>query len=105
MQFGKVLGAASATMKHPSLEGWRMLVVRLLMHDGETADGDPVLAIAAHGAAPGSRVPGAGCGSEKGRTRGRRAARGARLASCATSREVRPCYGNIWLISFLFFLN
>lgn len=56
MQFGKVLGAASATMKHPSLEGWRLLVVRLLMHDGETADGDPVLAIDAQGAAPGSRV-------------------------------------------------
>lgn len=56
MQFGRVLGAATATVKHSSLEGWRLLVVRLLMGDGVSADGDPVLVIDAHGAAPGSRV-------------------------------------------------
>jgi len=56
MQFGKVLGSASATIKHPSLEGWRLLLVRLLMHDRKTADGDPVLVIDKHGAATGSRV-------------------------------------------------
>jgi ethanolamine utilization protein EutN len=56
MQFGRVLGAATATIKHPSLKGWRMLVVRLLMHDGVSADGAPVLVVDAHGAAPGSRV-------------------------------------------------
>ncbi len=56
MQFGKVLGSASATIKHPSLEGWRLLLVRLLMHDGKTADGDPVLVIDKHGAATGSKV-------------------------------------------------
>ena len=56
MQFGKVLGSASATMKHPSLEGWRLLLVRLLMHDGQAADGDPVLVIDKHGAATGSKV-------------------------------------------------
>ena len=56
MQFGMVLGSASATIKHPSLEGWRLLLVRLLMHDGETADGDPVLVIDKHGAANGTKV-------------------------------------------------
>jgi len=56
MQLGRVLGSATATIKHSSLKGWRMLVVRLLMHDGESADGDPVLVVDAHGAAPGSRV-------------------------------------------------
>jgi ethanolamine utilization protein EutN len=56
MQFGRVLGAATATIKHSSLEGWRLLVVRLLMHDGRMSDGDPVLVIDAHGASPGSRV-------------------------------------------------
>ena len=56
MQLGRVLGSATATIKHSSLKSWRMLVVRLLMHDGESADGDPVLVVDAHGAAPGSRV-------------------------------------------------
>ena len=56
MQFGKVLGSATATIKHTSLQGWRILVVRLLSQDGKTADGDPVLVVDAHGASPGSRV-------------------------------------------------
>ena len=56
MQFGRVLGSATATIKHPSLKGWRMLVVRLLMHDRESADGGPVSVVDVHGAAPGSKV-------------------------------------------------
>ena len=56
MQIGRVLGSATATVKHQSLEGWRLLVVRLLERDGASADGDPVLVVDAHGAATGSRV-------------------------------------------------
>ena len=56
MQFGRVLGAATATLKHSSMDGWRLLIVRLLQRDGTSADGDPVLVVDAHGAAAGSRV-------------------------------------------------
>ena len=56
MQFGRVLGAATATLKHSSMDGWRLLIVRLLQRDGASADGDPVLVVDAHGAAAGSRV-------------------------------------------------
>ena len=56
MQFARVLGAATATVKHSSMDGWRLLIVRLLQRDGTSADGDPVLVVDAHGAAAGSRV-------------------------------------------------
>ena len=56
MQFALVLGAATSTVKHSSMDGWRLLVVRLLASDGVSADGDPVLVVDAHGAAAGSRV-------------------------------------------------
>ena len=38
------------------MDGWRLLIVRLLQRDGTSADGDPVLVVDAHGAAAGSRV-------------------------------------------------
>jgi len=41
---GRVVGHAVATVKHPSLHGWRLLVVQLLTADGK-ADGEPLLAI------------------------------------------------------------
>lgn len=55
MQIGFVVGHATATIKHPSLNGWRLLIVQLL---GATQqpDGDPVLAIDSLGAGPGMRV-------------------------------------------------
>ena len=56
MQFARVLGAATSTVKHSSMDGWRLLVVRLLGSDGIAADGDPVLVVDSHGAAAGSRV-------------------------------------------------
>ncbi len=46
----RVRGRATATVKHPTLEGWRLLLVQPLMADGTTADGDPVLAVDATGA-------------------------------------------------------
>jgi ethanolamine utilization protein EutN len=44
MQIGRVVGQAVATVKHPSMSGWRLLVVQLLTADGRE-DGEPLLAI------------------------------------------------------------
>jgi ethanolamine utilization protein EutN len=55
MQIGKVVGQAVSTIKHPTLHGWRLLVVQMLGADGKP-DGEPVLAIDNLGAAVGSKV-------------------------------------------------
>lgn len=55
MQIGRVVGHATATVKHRTLTGWRLLVVQLLGPD-DRADGEPVLAIDALGAGAGMRV-------------------------------------------------
>ncbi len=55
MQLGTVVGHAVATVKHPTLEGWRMLVVQLLTVDGGP-DGEPLLVVDPLGAAIGQRV-------------------------------------------------
>ncbi len=55
MQIGVVVGHAVATVKHPTLEGWRLLVLQLLAIDGG-ADGEPLLAIDPLGSAVGQRV-------------------------------------------------
>ena len=55
MQIGNVVGHAIATVKHPSLVGWRLLLVQLLTVDGGP-DGEPLLAIDALGAGVGGRV-------------------------------------------------
>jgi ethanolamine utilization protein EutN len=49
MQLGRVVGQAVATVKHPSLQGWRLLVVQPLTADGKE-DGEPLLAIDGLGA-------------------------------------------------------
>jgi ethanolamine utilization protein EutN len=49
MQLGRVVGHAVSTVKHPTLQGWRLLVVQLLTGDGK-ADGEPLLAIDSLGA-------------------------------------------------------
>ncbi len=51
----KVIANATATLKHPSLDGQRMLVVQAYGPDGATPDGEPMLAI---------DKLGAGCGAE-----------------------------------------
>ena len=56
MQVGVVLGTATSTVKHPSLEGWKLLVVQPYGVDGVTPDGDPLLAVDALGAGKGQRV-------------------------------------------------
>lgn len=50
-----VLGNATATAKHRSMEGWRMLVVQPLGNN-EKPDGNPLLVIDALGAARGDRI-------------------------------------------------
>ncbi len=56
MQTGLVIGRATASVKHPSMRGAKLLVVQLMMADGKTGDGEPVLAIDALGAGIGDTV-------------------------------------------------
>jgi ethanolamine utilization protein EutN len=56
MQLGQVIGAATSTVRHPSLAGWKLLVVQLLARDGKSPDGEPVLAIDQLGAGGGDTV-------------------------------------------------
>jgi ethanolamine utilization protein EutN len=56
MQEARVVGTATATVRHPSLAGWKLLVVQPYLADGVTPDGDPLLAIDAQGAGRGDRV-------------------------------------------------
>jgi len=44
MQLGLVVGQAVSTVKHPSLNGWRLLLVQPLTTRGQP-DGEPLLAI------------------------------------------------------------
>ncbi len=53
MQLAKIIGTATATVKHPSLAGTRLLVVQPLMADRASPDGDPQLAIDTVGATTG----------------------------------------------------
>ena len=55
MQIGRVVGHATSTVKHPTLKGWRLLLVQLLLVNGKE-DGEPLLAIDHLGAGAGSRV-------------------------------------------------
>lgn len=45
MQLARIIGTATATVKHPSLGGARLLVVQPLLSDRTRPDGDPQLAI------------------------------------------------------------
>jgi ethanolamine utilization protein EutN len=56
MQLGKVVGKATSTVKHPTLSGWKLLVVQFYGADGRTPDGEPLLAIDALGAGIGQQV-------------------------------------------------
>jgi ethanolamine utilization protein EutN len=56
VQLGLVVGTATATRKHPSMTGAKLLVVQALMADGRTPDGEPVLAVDRLGAGHGETV-------------------------------------------------
>lgn len=62
MQLAKVIGKATATVKHPSLNGWRLLVLQPLLQDGG-ADGEPQLAVDPSSAGVGDVVIAAADGS------------------------------------------
>ena len=55
MQLGLVVGIATATVKHSTLQGWKLLVVQPLLANGR-ADGDPQLVVDRHGAGRGQRI-------------------------------------------------
>ena len=55
MQIGRVVGHAVSTVKHASMNGWRLLLVQPLLANGGE-DGEPLLAIDHLGA--GSAVAG-----------------------------------------------
>jgi ethanolamine utilization protein EutN len=55
MQTGRVVGQAVATVKHPSMTGWRLLVVQLMTADGQE-DGEPILVIDSLGSRTADRV-------------------------------------------------
>ncbi len=56
MLAGRVIGTATATVRHPSMQGWKLLVVQPLAADGRTPDGDPILAVDSLGAGTGATV-------------------------------------------------
>jgi len=53
---GRVVGNATATVKHPSMRGVKLLLIMALRADGRTPEGDPVLAVDTLGAGHGERV-------------------------------------------------
>ena len=55
MQSAKVIAKANATMKHPALDGWRLLLVQPLGINGDD-DGEPQLVIDSLGSSIGDRV-------------------------------------------------
>ncbi len=55
MQLGRVIGSATSTVKHPTFQGERLLIVQLEGNDGRP-DGEPVLAFDRMGAGRGDAV-------------------------------------------------
>jgi ethanolamine utilization protein EutN len=53
---GRVIGNATATVRHPSMRGWKLLLVQALGPDGKSLDGDPFLAVDSLGAGIGEVV-------------------------------------------------
>lgn len=55
MQHAEIIGRATATVKHSSMDGWRMLIAQPLGSSGQD-DGDPVIVIDDLGSGPGDKV-------------------------------------------------
>ena len=55
MQIANVVGHATATVKHPSMAGWKLQLVQSWTID-DKPDGEPFLAIDTRGAGIGDRV-------------------------------------------------
>lgn len=56
MQLALAIGTATATAKHPSMEGQKLLLVQPLGADGKSPDGDPQIVIDQLGTDRGSLV-------------------------------------------------
>ena len=56
MYLGVVVGTATATVKHPSMKGTRLLLVMALQGDGRSVEGDPILVVDTFGAGRGETV-------------------------------------------------
>ena len=56
MYLGRVVGSATSTVKHPSMEGAKLLLVMALQADGRTPEGDPILVVDTLGAGKGETV-------------------------------------------------
>ena len=56
MLLARVIGTATATIKHPTLRGAKLLLVQPYLADGQTPDGDPLLAVDSVGAGRGETV-------------------------------------------------
>ncbi len=56
MYTGRVVGTATATVKHPSMIGARLLLVMALQADGRSPEGDPILVVDKLGAGKGETV-------------------------------------------------
>ena len=56
MYYGRVVGNATATVKHPSMEGCKLLLVMALQADGRSIEGDPILVVDTLGAGKGEKV-------------------------------------------------
>jgi ethanolamine utilization protein EutN len=55
MQLGKVIGHTTATIKHPSMNGWRLALVQLL-NVARQPEADPVVAVDKFGSGIGDVV-------------------------------------------------
>lgn len=55
MQLGRVIGQATSTIKHPSLVGWRLMIVQPL-NNAKLPEADPVLAVDKFNGAVGQMV-------------------------------------------------
>lgn len=56
MYLGLVVGNATATVKHPSMKGCKLLLVMALQADEKTIEGDPILVTDTLGAGKGETV-------------------------------------------------
>jgi ethanolamine utilization protein EutN len=56
MLIGKVIGTATSTVKHASMEACKLLIVQPMMADGRSTDGEPMVAVDHLGAGIGQRV-------------------------------------------------
>ncbi|MFM8252520.1 MAG: EutN/CcmL family microcompartment protein [Planctomycetota bacterium] len=56
MQLARVIGHTTATVKHESLVGQKLLIAQPLLADGLSPDGDPIILIDAVGAGAGELV-------------------------------------------------